>query len=202
MWMEYLTAEEAIARLGVTRQTLYAYVSRGRVRRRARPGSRRSEYALADIEALAAKRRVRNRPVEAAAQALDHGLPVLSTSLCRIEGGRLWYREHDAIELARSCTLEHVAEILWGGPAPASAPITPVKARGTRVSAMQTWLARQADQDLGALDLSPDAVRRTGATILRGLSSIVAGHDRADRGIAERVAHSATVRGRACVTAV
>ncbi|NDC58702.1 MAG: DNA-binding protein, partial [Alphaproteobacteria bacterium] len=43
--MPWLTAEEAIARLGVRAQTLYAYVSRGRLEARPDPADpRRSLY--------------------------------------------------------------------------------------------------------------------------------------------------------------
>ena len=50
---EWLKSNEALARLGVRSQTLYAYVSRGRVRAEPDPGDpRRSRYRASDIAAL------------------------------------------------------------------------------------------------------------------------------------------------------
>src|SRR4051812_48578715 len=49
----WLSAAQATARLGVKPQTLYAYVSRGLVRRERPPGSRTSRYSRTDVERLA-----------------------------------------------------------------------------------------------------------------------------------------------------
>src|SRR2546421_553042 len=50
-----LTAEEAAARLGVKPTTLYAYVSRGHLRRQRGPDGR-SRFALAELDRLARRR--------------------------------------------------------------------------------------------------------------------------------------------------
>ncbi|GBD18917.1 hypothetical protein HRbin27_01417 [bacterium HR27] len=50
--MEYLTAQEAAALLGVKRETLYAYASRGRIRSYRRGIGRERLYRRVDIEAL------------------------------------------------------------------------------------------------------------------------------------------------------
>ena len=55
----WLSATEAIARLGVKPQTLYAYVSRGLIRRERPAGSRTSRYARRDVERLAGHGRAR-----------------------------------------------------------------------------------------------------------------------------------------------
>ena len=60
---DWIAAEEARDRLGVRPQTLYAYVSRGRVQVRPDPGDpRRSLYRAADIAALA-ERKSRSRKI-------------------------------------------------------------------------------------------------------------------------------------------
>jgi citrate synthase len=109
-------AAEATARLGIGRGSLYSYVSRGLIRSFASPGDPRERlYSIDDIEALI-RRRVRlRRPTAAAATALDWGLPVLETSLTRVENGRLFYRDEDAIHLAAAGTLEDVALLLVPG---------------------------------------------------------------------------------------
>ena len=53
----YVRANEAARILGVAPATLYAYVSRGRVRRSIGPDGRTSLFALDEIEALAARGR-------------------------------------------------------------------------------------------------------------------------------------------------
>ena len=56
-----LTASEAAARLGVKRESLYAYVSRGMLDRRLAEDGRTSLFALHDVERLRTERR-RGRP--------------------------------------------------------------------------------------------------------------------------------------------
>jgi excisionase family DNA binding protein len=50
--VEYLTANEAAALLGVKRETLYSYASRGRLRSYRRGIRRERLYRRSDIEAL------------------------------------------------------------------------------------------------------------------------------------------------------
>jgi citrate synthase len=74
----WLDADEAVETLGVSRATLYAYVSRGRIRSEAAPGAQRHRrYSRDDIERLVARSRERRNPEKAAEQALHWGLPIL-----------------------------------------------------------------------------------------------------------------------------
>lgn len=109
----YLNSTEAAARLGVSRQTLYAYVSRGLLR--AEPGGshRESRYLAADVDRLADQRARGRKPKEVAKAALNWGSPVLESSITLIEGGRLFYRGVDALDLAARASLEEVAALLW-----------------------------------------------------------------------------------------
>ena len=52
-----LTAAEAAARLGVKRETLYAYVSRGLLTRHREPGDRRSWFDPAEVDRLQSQSR-------------------------------------------------------------------------------------------------------------------------------------------------
>ncbi|MBL0403931.1 citrate synthase [Microvirga aerilata] len=109
------SAEEASARLGISRASLYAYVSRGLIRSFSSPHDPRQRlYAVDDVETLVERKARFRRPAAAAATALDWGLPVLETSITRIKDGHLFYRERDAIVLARAATLEHTASLLIG----------------------------------------------------------------------------------------
>src|ERR1700736_3701993 len=103
-----LTAEEAAARLGVKPATLYAYVSRGQLRRERGPDGR-SRFALPDLDRLGRQGR-RDR---AAGAELS-----IESALTAIEDGAIFYRGEDVFRLAVSRTFEEVAEILWVGEVP------------------------------------------------------------------------------------
>jgi len=109
----YLNSTEAATQLGVSRQTLYAYVSRGLLR--AEPGGnhRESRYLATDVERLADQRARGRKPKEVAKAALNWGSPVLESSITLIDRGRLFYRGVDAVELANHARLEDVAALLW-----------------------------------------------------------------------------------------
>ena len=107
---DWISAEDACDRLGVRAQTLYAYVSRGRLQVRPDPDdSRRSLYRAADVAALT-ERKSRSRKVsDVAAGAIHWGEPVLASAITTVHGGRLYYRGRDAIGLAETESLEAVA---------------------------------------------------------------------------------------------
>lgn len=109
---EWMTAEQAAQALGVTRSTLYAYVSRGLVRSEPVSGTQHSRYRRREIEHLAVERERARKPAMVARASLDWGRPVLDSELTLIERGRLYYRGRDAIELSRHATLEDVAALL------------------------------------------------------------------------------------------
>src|SRR5207248_7761561 len=104
----YLTARETAERLGIKRDTLYAYVSRGLLRSQPNPGSRERGYRTEAVERLRA-----GRGLSRATRSAPF-VPVIDSAICLIEGGRLYYRGHDAIRLAETATLEAIADLLWG----------------------------------------------------------------------------------------
>lgn len=115
--MAWITAAEALSILSVRPQTLYANVSRGKIR--AQPDSkdsRRSLYHREDVMRMA-KRTNGRRTVEViAAQAIEWGDPVLPSAISTVVDGRLWYRGRDAVELSRTASLEDAAALLWECP--------------------------------------------------------------------------------------
>ena len=111
----HLEAEAAAAALGISRATLYAYVSRGLVQAVAAPDDpRRRLYSAQDIARLQKRKTVGRRPREIAAATLDWGDPVLPSAITLIEGGRFFYRGQDAVAWAERATLEETARLLWG----------------------------------------------------------------------------------------
>ena len=167
-----LTAREAAARLGVKLDTLYAYVSRGRLRSVGLPGTRQRRYRAEEVEAL---RGAGMTPRSADPEAL---MPVIASSICLIENGKLYYRGQDAIALSAAATIEEVAALLWRGEpgdrgAEISAIAEPIPMSGL-IERCQIRLATLADQDLPALDLTPAGVIHTGARIVGALAACVA----------------------------
>ncbi|MGI8839531.1 MAG: helix-turn-helix domain-containing protein, partial [Caulobacteraceae bacterium] len=113
---DWLTAEQAMSRLGVRAQTLYAYVSRGRVRAEPDPGEpRRRRYLSSDILALTARKARGRKAADVAESAIAWGEPILTSAITTVAGGRLYYRGRDAAALARTETFEGVARLLRGG---------------------------------------------------------------------------------------
>ena len=99
--MDWLTANEALTLLGTLPQTLYANVSRGRIKARRDPNdSRKSLYRGEDVRRLAKRAAGRRRQETVAAEAIRWGEPVMPSSLSTVENGRLLYRGRDAVELS------------------------------------------------------------------------------------------------------
>ncbi len=174
-----LTARQAADRLGVKLDTLYAYVSRGRLGSVMVPGTRERRYREEDVEALldarSGARPSRNPDPEAL-------MPVLGSSICLIEDGHLYYRGQDAVRLAEGATtLEEVARLLWLDEAPAglsgtSSPQLSASAPTASglIERCQIRLTALGDADLSALDLTRARVVRTGGRILRELTACIA----------------------------
>ncbi|UUX95285.1 citrate/2-methylcitrate synthase [Aquabacterium sp. J223] len=109
-----LDASTVMKLLGIKQQTLYAYASRGLLRRSSLPGSKRSLYLREDVERLLAKKRERGRAQSADASVQISGSVSSSITDITPEGHR--YRGRDALALAlRPGVLENVAELLWTG---------------------------------------------------------------------------------------
>jgi citrate synthase len=112
--MSWLTAAEALRVLGVRPQTLYANVSRNKIRAKSDPKDvRRSLYHEADVRKMARQRGGQRKADAVAAAAIEWGDPILSSSVSTVVDGRLYYRGRDAVVLAETETLEEVALLLW-----------------------------------------------------------------------------------------
>ena len=129
--MDWLTAHEALSLLGTQPQTLYANVSRGRIKARRDPAdSRKSLYRGDDVRRLAQRAAGRRRQDAVAAQAMQWGDPVLRTSISTVAEGRLLYRGYDACDLAETATLEDIAALLWQAPCKLSAHVSLAESNG------------------------------------------------------------------------
>ncbi len=136
---EWLGAPEAARRLGVKPATLYAYVSRGQLRRRQE--GRRSRYHADDIAELAVRGR-RARPTRPS----DIVLP---TAITAITPCGPVYRGVPAVDLAGRSSYEEVAARLWEvDPTPnwhSDARITRAARTAERTAARMTTSPTAAD---------------------------------------------------------
>ena len=182
---EFLTAAEAAQRLGVKPATLYAYVSRGVLRRDHAADGRRSLFDSDEVERLARRGRPRH-PAGAADITVE-------SAITEITGDRLYYRGLDVIRLATSRTFEDVAELLWTGEFPASpggrrlspgsppwraTPAALAAGRGAQTALpagtlplerFQVIAPAMAATDPLRLQLDPAAVLAAGRSIIAGL---------------------------------
>ena len=185
----YLTARQAAEELEISLATLYAYVSRGLIRSEAMGGDTRTRrYRLDDVQKLKERKEQQRNPGKVAEGALHWGAPVMESALTLITNGRVFYRGHDAVQLATTHTVEQVAALLWTGELPAdppgifettgaalSAQVAAVRRQLVDVPAIESFqvlLPLAAADDLAAYDLRPAAVIQTGGRILRLLTAI------------------------------
>jgi citrate synthase len=176
---DWIDAEQAMATLGVRAQTLYAYVSRGRVAAATHPDDpRRSLYRASDVAALAARKaRGRRAAADVAAEAIAWGEPVLPSAITTIIDGRLYYRGQDATDLARMHSLEQVARLLRGGHgAPLKGPESRKPKKGdTPRARLFSTLAARAGVDPPARGRAPLALAMEAAGLLEAAADAVAG---------------------------
>jgi citrate synthase len=170
----WIGSAEAARRLGVKPETLYAYVSRGLLRRERSGGGRRSRYDAAEVERLARRgRAAQYTPAELA----------IETAITAIDGGRLLYRGLEATALAAERRFEEVAHWLWTGhfapPAPWQAEAAAL-AVGTAAQAalpdgtlplerLRVIAAALATTDELRFELDPPAVVAAAQSLIAGL---------------------------------
>lgn len=185
----WLKSGEALALLGVRPQTLYANVSRKRIRAKPDPSDpRRSLYHAGDIRRLVARGRGRPSRERVAAESVYWGTPVLASGISTVAYGRLWYRGADTVQLAEQESLEGVAGLLWQS---APIPVPPRVRRNPRrtaalgpLQAAYGLLASRAGQDMPMYGRSLPLLHEEAAELFVQLS---------DAMIAA-IEHAATVR--------
>jgi len=172
--MSWLSADEALARLGTKPQTLYANVSRGRIRAKPDPADpRRSLYHTADVTRLAERHAGRRKSEAVAADAIQWGDPVLPSAVSTIADGRLYYRGRDAAALSTSATLETVAALLWDMSGVTLPGTAPTDGRPSIHDAFGT-LAARVSGDLPSLGRSKAVLRNEAISVFAAVSAALA----------------------------
>ncbi|AJD41309.1 citrate synthase [Rhizobium sp. SEMIA 4085] len=173
--MSWLTAEEALNRLGTKPQTLYANVSRGRIRAKPDPSDpRRSLYYTADVTRLAERHAGRRKVETVAAEAIQWGDPVLPSAVSTVVNGHLYYRGVDAARLSENATLEETAALLWTKGTPINLAAGGSVSSVPSVAAAFSALAARVPQDLPSLGRSLPALRAEAQDIMTTIASALA----------------------------
>src|SRR5262249_29369263 len=157
-----------------------------------------------DVERMRRRKEGRRNPDTTAAETLRWGLPVLESAITLIADNRLFYRGHDAVELARSRSIADVASLVWlgrfGADVGDGAPGPPPPALDRRLpftARAQSALAVRSAHDPVACDLRPDRVAHTGWRMLALLAAVAGARPRPPQPIDEQLAHAWRGEGRA-----
>ncbi|MBW9055840.1 citrate synthase [Rhizobium mesosinicum] len=173
--MTWVTAEEALAELGTKPQTLYANVSRGRIRAKADPADpRRSLYQQSDVKRLAERHAGRRKSETVAAEAISWGDPVLTSAISTIAAGRLLYRGQDAAELSAHATLEETALLLWNAESFTCVPSRAPEPASPSIQAALLALAGRVSADLPSLGRARPALQMEACSVLSTVADALA----------------------------
>lgn len=200
----YLTAQEAANELGISLDSLYAYVSRGLIHSEASNGKKRNRwYSLEDVQRLKQRKGEYRHPDKVAAGAMHAGTPIMESAITMITDERFYYRGHDALTLATTRSVEQVAALIWTGESTKEDSLFAHTASEsllagyqkihahlsglTPLEAFQVCLPLAAHDDIAAYDLRPEAVAQTGARILQLLATVAANGHYTTGGIAQTI---------------
>ncbi len=171
--VDWLSAADALALLGTRPQTLYANVSRGRIKAKPDPRDpRKSLYRGDDVRRLAQRGTGRRKQETVATEAIRWGEPVMQTALSTIADGALLYRGENAAGLAVWAGLEDVAGLLWETD-PIRLPKS--KARGSGIGDAFAVLARRAASDPPNIGRSGQVLKREAASVLADIAAALVG---------------------------
>ena len=177
----WIPRAEVLSLLGVKTQTLYAYVSRGRITARPDPNDpRRSLYAAADVARLKGAGGGESPgvivPFEPPAVK---GEALIQSTVGLISDGRLYYRGRDVAQWAQNATVEETARLLWG-----AEDVNPFAGLGVRVDSaggsshrarLFAALARRAEEAPSSIGQSPEALRAEAALAMNEAVDAVSG---------------------------
>jgi len=188
MMTRYYSAEEAIRRLGISRNTLYSYVSRGLVRSEPDSRERRTKrYHAQDVERLASRSEVHKAPRDALKKAVAWGAPLLDSAITLIEDENFYYRGKSALFMAEHGTFAETITLLWE---PAGKfqlqsdgyirdlidqSLSEIPANQSALEIFLVVLALLNERDFKAFPFTLEATAKAGVAMLQGLLRIITG---------------------------
>lgn len=177
--MDWVSAEAALEALKVKPGTLYAYVSRGRIRAMSDPlDSRRSLYSCSDIRSLVDRRRRPRSRAEVATGTIAWGEPILESSISTVEDGKLLFGNDDSSVLCQTYSLEDIAAHHWRSSLP-EPQISTVPSETADASTPKSraflYLARLAGTSLPSQGRSREVLLMEAHHILVGFADVLLG---------------------------
>jgi citrate synthase len=164
-----LDSTEAARRLGVKVSTLYAYVSRGLIASVRDPDSRKSVFALEDIEELARRSR--------GARSMETRVATITTSVTHLTPAGPLYRGTPAISLIDE-PFESVAHLLWQVPDFAWEPVPfEMPSKGSASELIRAAIPLIGTLDAVRSDQRKQAVARSVSAIIATLARGVSSHE-------------------------
>jgi citrate synthase len=112
--VRYYSSKEVVKRLGISRNTLYAYVSRGLIR--SEPDSREKRarrYLAQDVDRLAKRSKIRTAPKETPKIVADGGGIILNSAITLFGDDTFYYRGRSVLTLAEQGSFEETIRVLW-----------------------------------------------------------------------------------------
>ncbi len=179
----YLTAQQAAGMLGISVQSLYAYVGRKNIRSQGTPGRRSRLYWREDIERIAGDT-ADDRMVK------YDSILVPETKITLLTASGHYYRGVSAVALSEWATLEDVAALLWEHPKDtifsATPPVVPAGFKRLRSALSELSASDQAGSLFAVLeaanprnyDRTAVGFARTGAELIRWFVAMVVGDER------------------------
>ena len=183
----YYSAREASERLGVSRNTLYAYVSRGLIRSEPIGGAKKANrYHALDVDQLATRSEIHKAPQKALRKAMDWGAPLLESSITLISDEAFYYRGQPVLELATEHPFENTIKLLWEGDSHMVLAPDPVLREeidrylkndpaGEPLELFLGALGMLNHQDIRAFSFTRDSTIMAGKTILIGFLRVLTG---------------------------
>lgn len=159
-----VTAAEAAARLGVKRQTLYAYVSRGVLHRQVALDGRTSLFDPAELDAIRLGKRDRSE---------GELRTVIATAVTQVNDDALLVRGRDLIALVgQGHSFTSIVDLLWMSPADETWPDADPELASplAGIDGLRSIIAAASASDPLRHDLSPRSVRSSGRRMITAMA--------------------------------
>ena len=183
----FYSAQEASERLGVSRNTLYSYVSRGLIRSKPTgPSAKTCQYHSLDVDQMATRSKIFKAPAKALQSSTDWGAPILESAITLIGDETFYYRGYCVPAMADGQTFEKVTAILWDISEYEPSSVNPVlrkqveklienHKRSNPMDLFQSILAMLNHEDVGAYNFTREATMSAGRTMLECFVRVLTG---------------------------